>query len=120
MIKDIHKTILEQLDLAGIRGMTYKELLQPTGKGHGSVSGALSLMHGEKKVFYTTYTRENCKVYVHKKYREKFKDIERVDAPIKNKAEQLLESLEDVFAAYISGIGLHAAMLKAARHFKED
>ena len=120
MAKDIHDTILSELLLADIRGMTYKDLLGPTGKGHGSVSGALSLLHGEGKVFYTTYKRENCQVYVHTKYKSRFKNEERVDKPIKNKAEQYLEALEDVIAAYVSKKGLHDAIMRASQVIKED
>ena len=120
MAKDIHDTILSELLLADIRGMTYKDLLVPTGKGHGSVSGALSLLHGEGKVFYTTYKRENCQVYVHAKYKSRFKNEERVDNPIKNKAEQYLEALEEIVAAYVSKQGLHEAMQKGASLLKDE
>ena len=120
MAKDIHDIILNELLLANIRGMTYKDLLGPTGKGHGSVSGALSLLHGEGKVFYTTYKRSNCQVYVHNKYKSSFKNEERVDAPVKNKAEQYLEALEDVIAAYMSKKGLHEAVIRASQVIRED
>ena len=120
MAKDIHDTILSELLFAEIRGMTYKELLEPTGKGHGSVSGALSLLHGEGKVFYTTYKRDNCQVYVHSKYKDRFKGEERVDNPVKNKAEQCLEALENIVVAYMSKQGLHEAIKKGAMLLQDE
>lgn len=57
--------ILDLLHAAGPRGLTWREIDEYLGIGHGAVSGVLSRLHRLGFVYRLTQTRNRCKVYLH-------------------------------------------------------
>lgn len=49
-------------------GGTWKEIADASGWHHGTVSGALSVLHKEGKIARLTERRNRCRVYVHPAY----------------------------------------------------
>jgi DNA-binding HxlR family transcriptional regulator len=60
--------ILEALSLSGDSGLTWIELQQIIPLHHGTLSGALSVLHKEGVIARLTERRNKCKVYVLPKY----------------------------------------------------
>ena len=59
-----------ELAMAGVEGMTWKELGDKLGLHHGKISGALSNMHACGAVFMLREQRDRCHPYVHSMYRD--------------------------------------------------
>lgn len=49
-------------------GGTWKEIADASGMHHGTVSGALSVLHKDGKIARLTERRNRCRVYVHPAY----------------------------------------------------
>lgn len=49
-------------------GATWKELAEASRLHHGTISGALSVLHKEGKIARLTERRNRCRVYVHPAY----------------------------------------------------
>jgi len=49
-------------------GGTWKEIADASGYHHGTVSGALSVLHKEGRIARLTERRDRCRVYVHPEY----------------------------------------------------
>jgi len=94
------KEILEILQEAGPRGATWKELQQQIKRHHGVISGMLSTLHTENRVFRIIEMRNNCQIYVHAMYRERFPAKMRIDKVRKTKAHQMLSR---IIAAHDAG-----------------
>jgi hypothetical protein len=54
----------------GPRGATWAEVSNYTGHHHGTVSGALSALHKEKRIARLTERRNRCSIYVMPEYVE--------------------------------------------------
>ena len=52
----------------GSTGATWKEIAEASGWHHGTVSGALSVLHKESKIARLLERRSRCRVYVHPYY----------------------------------------------------
>lgn len=61
---------LSYLKLAGVNGMTWKELAEGTGWHHGTASGVLSVLHKEGAAARRVLTRKRCKIYIHQDYKD--------------------------------------------------
>lgn len=61
---------LAYLKLAGINGMTWKELADGTGWHHGTASGVLSVLHKSGAIVRTIKVRNRCKIYVHQNFKD--------------------------------------------------
>ena len=68
--KNYQITTLSYLKLAGIQGMTWKELAEGTGWHHGTTSGVLSVLHQSGAIVRAVKTRNRCKIYVHQDYKD--------------------------------------------------
>jgi hypothetical protein len=68
--KNYQITTLSYLKLAGIQGMTWKELAENTGWHHGTTSGVLSVLHQSGAIVRAVKTRNRCKIYVHQDYKD--------------------------------------------------
>lgn len=66
---ETQKRVLRYVDNAVHRGITVAELrdLMPD-HHHGTISGVLSVLHGEYRIARLADTREGCKIYVHPDY----------------------------------------------------
>ena len=60
--------ILGHIFLERENGMTWKELAEITGWHHGTVSGALSVLHKTGRIARLTEKRGRCRVYVTPEY----------------------------------------------------
>ena len=60
--------VLGHIFLERERGMTWKELADITGWHHGTVSGALSVLHKTERIARLTDKRGRCRVYVCPEY----------------------------------------------------
>jgi hypothetical protein len=60
--------VIRQLELSGSHGLTWKELSEDTDWHHGTVSGALSVLHKAGKISRLLETRSRCRVYVINEY----------------------------------------------------
>ena len=96
---DVPTKLLELLETAE-DGHTWKELQlllrdkYEVRAHHGTISGALSNLHKSLEVFSIKVKRDNCKPYVHAKYRRKYEDEHRHDYPAKkNKWESMSDLL---------------------------
>jgi DNA-binding transcriptional regulator GbsR (MarR family) len=54
--------------MAGEHGLTWKEIAEETHWHHGTVSGALSVLHKEGKISRLLEKRNRCRVYVLNEY----------------------------------------------------
>ena len=61
---------LSYLKLAGVNGMTWKELAEGTGWHHGTASGVLSVLHKSGAIVRTIKVRNRCKIYVHQNFKD--------------------------------------------------
>lgn len=61
---------LSYLKLAGIHGMTWKELAEGTGWHHGTASGVLSVLHQSGAIVRSVKARNRCKIYVHQNFKD--------------------------------------------------
>lgn len=61
---------LSYLKLAGVQGMTWKELAESTGWHHGTASGVLSVLHQSGAIVRAIKARNRCKIYVHQNYKD--------------------------------------------------
>ena len=85
-----------ELAMAGVEGMTWKELGDKLGLHHGKISGALSNMHMCGAVFMLREQRDRCHPYVHSMYRDWLDEDKRYDEPTKTrngKRNQLIGEL---------------------------
>lgn len=57
-------TALGDLEAAGYRGRTWRELARQTGMHHGQASAALTHLHRAGKIARLTEKRDHCRVYV--------------------------------------------------------
>lgn len=55
---------LEAVRLAGIDGLTWQELSERTGWHHGTASGALSVLHRDRRLARLSERRGRCQIYV--------------------------------------------------------
>ena len=97
MSKDHAKRIEVILDLIAASveyGMTWHELSEITGLHHGQISGILSKLHQEQKIFALKIMRNRSHPYIHVRWKDKFIDRERVDEPAMTKAKQNRELIE--------------------------
>ncbi len=60
--------VLNHLVYMGATGGTWKEIAEISGWHHGTVSGALSVLHKGGKIARLTERRNRCRVYVHPAY----------------------------------------------------
>lgn len=71
-------------------GLTWKEVQvalrekYQSRSHHGSISGCLSNLHKDMAIFYVLTKRDNCRPYVHAKFRNKYEDNMRMDYPTTN------------------------------------
>ena len=61
---------LSYLKLAGVNGMTWKELSEGTGWHHVNTSGILSVLHQSGAIVRSVKVRNRCKIYVHQDYKD--------------------------------------------------
>jgi len=61
---------LSYLKLAGVNGMTWKELAESTGWHHGTASGVLSVLHQSGAIVRAIKARNRSKIYVHQNYKD--------------------------------------------------
>ena len=87
-------------------GLTWKELQLAlrdkfeSRAHHGSISGCLSKLHKQLEVFTVMVKRENCRPYVHSKFRSKYSDDMRRDYPTsQNKWKGMADLLYFVMTA---------------------
>jgi hypothetical protein len=90
--------ILDALDAAPY-GKTWKELGADLNVHHGSISGALSVLHKCGRVFALKQTRDNSQIYHHNNRRSEFNDDERLDFPVKTASKQALDALDALLMA---------------------
>ena len=64
---------LSYLKLAGVNGMTWKELAEGTGWHHGTASGVLSVLHQSGAIVRAIKARNRCKIYVHQDFKDDVK-----------------------------------------------
>jgi hypothetical protein len=89
-----HKKIAKQLEWAGRRGATWKELGERLGLHHGQISGALSNMHKNGEVFSLVEQRDRCHPYVHVMFRDSYLSEQRYDEPAKTASATKDEEIE--------------------------
>jgi hypothetical protein len=65
---EVQGEVIYQLGLSGGDGLTWKELSEYTDWHHGTVSGALSVLHKAGKISRLLETRNRCRVYVLTEY----------------------------------------------------
>jgi hypothetical protein len=90
--------ILDALDAAP-DGKTWKELSADFNVHHGSISGALSVLHKCGRVFALKQTRDNSQIYHHNNRRSDFNDAERLDFPVKTAHAQASDALDALLLA---------------------
>ena len=61
---------LKHLKLAGISGVTWKELANSQGWHHGTASGVLSILHQSGAIVRAIKARNGCKIYIHQDYKD--------------------------------------------------
>lgn len=82
------QSILSELLLSALRGMTWRELSARLGQHHGNISGALSNLHKAGKVFMLDEKRDGSHVYIHARHRDAFADNFRIDEPAQTSASR--------------------------------
>ena len=90
--------ILDALDAAAY-GKTWKELGADLNVHHGSISGALSVLHKCGRVFALKQTRDNSQIYHHNNRRFEFNDDERLDFPVRTAHAQASDALQALLLA---------------------
>lgn len=91
--------ILIHLENAGSMGYTWKELQSVVHRHHGSISGALSNLHGQQLIYRTKRKRKDCAVYIHAMYKSDISKELIVEKPRTSKANQLLNKIVEAFDA---------------------
>jgi hypothetical protein len=66
--KDRQRKVMNFLHFYEGHGATWKEIAEHTGWHHGTVSGALSVLHKDKRIARLTQQRDRCRVYVLPEY----------------------------------------------------
>jgi len=118
--------ILAALDAAPY-GKTWKELSADLNVHHGSISGALSVLHKCGRVFALKQTRDNSQIYHHNNRRSDFNDAERLDFPVKTAHAQASDALDALLTAVdvlvdcqtmetVAAVRHANEMYKAAKH----
>lgn len=64
---------LAYLKIAGVHGMTWKELADGTGWHHGTASGVLSVLHQSGAIVRGVTSRNRCKIYIHQNFKDEVK-----------------------------------------------
>jgi hypothetical protein len=90
--------ILEHLKMR-THGLTWAELGAMLNLHHGQVSGALSIMHKNGQIFALRAKRNRSHPYVHACYRDLYEPTHRFDEPVKTKARQEREALQELLEA---------------------
>lgn len=80
-------------------GLTWAELAALLNLHHGQVSGALSMMHKNGQVFALRVKRNRSHPYVHARYRSIHPSSDRFDEPVKTKARQEREAMQELVEA---------------------
>ncbi len=93
------QTLLDLLHRKGTYGATWRELSDELDQHHGTVSGALSNLHKGELVFMLREKRKGSHIYVHKNFRSYFQQVDRIDEPVKTKANQYRYVLSKVVDA---------------------
>ncbi len=107
--------IVEQLDLAGAQGATWKTLGQLLNLHHGQVSGALSNLHKAGEVFMLRAKQQRCHAYVLRRYRWAYTDEQVFDTPATTRAGERTALLNELYATCQSAneVGWSAGMQHA-------
>ena len=91
-------------------GLTWNELGEQLGLHHGQVSGALSNLHKNGRVFMLRTKRGKSHPYVHNRYRNAYLDDERYDTPAQTRANKIRETEREIIdvllAEYDRGFSL--------------
>ena len=90
--------IVQELDVAGVQGATWKTLGQILNLHHGQVSGALSNLHKAGEVFMLRAKQNRCHSYVLKRYRWAYTDEQVFDTPATTRAGERPALLNDLYA----------------------
>ena len=107
--------IVEQLDLAGVQGATWKTIGQILNLHHGQVSGALSNLHKAGEVFMLRAKHDRCHAYVLKRYRWAYTEEQVFDTPATTRAGERTALLNQLYATCQTAneVGWSAGMQRA-------
>lgn len=103
-MRELEEVVIDIL-VSEPKGYTWRDLQlllrkQNIDKHHGSISGALSSLHRDNRVFYLLSTVEGCHPYVHAAHRARYSPELRVDNPKTTKwrvvADQLYMAMTDI------------------------
>ena len=75
---------------AGARGLTWGEIADAYGLHHGQASSTLSVLHKAGLVFQLSHMRGQSHPYVHIMFQGCYPDGQRIDAPARTKARQVI------------------------------
>lgn len=96
---DRQERVLKILFRVGTAGGTWKELGQELGLHHGQISGVLSNLHKEGRVFMLKETRGGSHPYCHKGIEGHFKPEDIYDKPVKTSVTIYRDALFEVGSA---------------------
>lgn len=94
------RTALRELDIAGYRGRTWRELARQTGMHHGQASAALTHLHRAGKIARLAEKRDRCRVYVLREFigdRETEPYVPRVQPA---DVEEMAETIREAYALF--------------------
>jgi hypothetical protein len=80
-------------------GLTWREVAVALHLHHGQASGALSMLHKNGAIFALRSTRDRCHPYVHADLRSQWADEQRLDEPVRTRASEGRDALQDVLDA---------------------
>lgn len=90
---DRQNEVLKILFRVGLAGATWKELGDELGLHHGQISGVLSNLHKEGRVFMLKETRDGSHPYLHKGIHGHFQADQIYESPVKTARTVYLEAL---------------------------
>ena len=93
------KTIIDLLQAAGPRGMTWAEVSEATGLHHGQASGALSTLHKHHAIIMVNIKRNRCHPYIHPQYANHFAADQLMHEPSQTLAGKRNAATQDVLDA---------------------
>ena len=91
--------VLALLRGAGEKGLTWFQLGKDLGLHHGQISGVLSNLHKDGRVFMLKDTREGSHPYVHGSIRDRFQDDQIYVAPVRTSINEIRDQLRRVVEA---------------------
>lgn len=93
-------------------GLTWRELGARLNLHHGQVSGALSNLHRREMVFMLHKQRDRCHPYVHVKFRDRYRILDRIDHPSTSTANVARRVEKELMDHLLSEATLTGADLK--------